>query len=174
MSVRPGVALGLVGLPPTTASAAFLAVLVPRHQRDGVGWNPRGNRHRGKGSTSPRRDPDHGREPWTSDGSTAGTTLVKDIKPEAGGSGAHAFTFVDGTIFFVAADGSHGAELVDDRRHARGDHMVEDLEPERRAPRLRGLVGVGETLFFGATISVPDRDTGHSSVATAPPLAPSR
>ena len=60
MSVRPGVALGLVGLPPTTASAASSPSLFLDINATGVGSNPR---------ESPSRkvyfaatDPDHGRE----------------------------------------------------------------------------------------------------------------
>jgi ELWxxDGT repeat protein len=51
-----------------------------------------------------------GRELWTSDGTAAGTTLVKDIHP-AGDSSPHNLTNVNGTLFFAAADGTTGIEL---------------------------------------------------------------
>src|SRR5262249_45448931 len=55
----------------------------------------------------------HGDELWKSDGTEAGTVLVKDIQPGSGGSfySWHNFVTVGGTLFFVAFDGIHGYEL---------------------------------------------------------------
>ena len=54
----------------------------------------------------------HGHELWKSDGTAAGTVLVKDINP---GSGRlvrpPALTDVNGTLFFTADDGANGSEL---------------------------------------------------------------
>ena len=47
-------------------------------------------------------DEAHGREIWKSDGTSAGTVMVKDINPGAGDSDAHRFVDVNGTVFFVA------------------------------------------------------------------------
>src|SRR4051794_9113306 len=52
----------------------------------------------------------HGNELWRSDGTLAGTLLVKDIAP-VGGSNPSNFASVSGTLFFVANDGIHGPEL---------------------------------------------------------------
>jgi ELWxxDGT repeat protein len=55
----------------------------------------------------------NGGELWKSDGTTAGTQLVMDIKP--GGvnstSGANNFYNYNNTLFFTANDGIHGSEL---------------------------------------------------------------
>src|SRR5262245_54425440 len=40
----------------------------------------------------------HGREVWTSDGTAAGTVLVKDINPGAGWSNVRSLTNVNGTL----------------------------------------------------------------------------
>ena len=56
----------------------------------------------------------HGMELWKSDGTAAGTVLVKDINPGSGcalAASRPALTNVDGTLFFIADDGTHGAEL---------------------------------------------------------------
>ena len=54
----------------------------------------------------------HGDELWKSDGTAAGTVMVKDIAPPgSGSSGPEDLTNVSGTLYFEANDGSHGKEL---------------------------------------------------------------
>jgi ELWxxDGT repeat protein len=54
----------------------------------------------------------HGAELWKSDGTAAGTEMVKDIRPGAKGSGPAWLTAVGNTLFFVATDGSkHKSQL---------------------------------------------------------------
>ncbi|MBD2094595.1 hypothetical protein H6F90_05445 [Trichocoleus sp. FACHB-591] len=52
-----------------------------------------------------------GTELWRSDGTTAGTTLVKDIYGGLSGSSPASLTNVNGTLYFVADDGINGREL---------------------------------------------------------------
>ena len=53
-----------------------------------------------------------GRELWKSDGTNAGTVLVKDISPDTYGYGyPDQLVNVNGTLFFTAADGANGREL---------------------------------------------------------------
>ena len=57
-------------------------------------------------------DPEHGRELWRTDGTRAGTRLVKDVRPgrESGLAGgvADGLVAVGGHLYFVADDGRHG------------------------------------------------------------------
>jgi ELWxxDGT repeat protein len=56
----------------------------------------------------------HGKELWKSDGSRAGTVLVKDIHPGAFGAGGEypsELTGVAGKLFFASDDGVRGREL---------------------------------------------------------------
>src|SRR4051812_19215348 len=50
----------------------------------------------------------HGVELWKSDGTAAGTVLVKDVYFGSGNSEPGEFTNVNGTLFFAANDGTHG------------------------------------------------------------------
>ena len=69
----------------------------------------------------------HGTELWKSDGTPAGTTLVKDIRPGAKGSGPADLTNLAGRLFFSANDGVHGTELWKSDGTAAGTVMVKDL-----------------------------------------------
>jgi len=52
----------------------------------------------------------HGREVWQSNGTAAGTMLVKAISPSFHGAYPLYLTNANGTLFFSANDGVHGAE----------------------------------------------------------------
>ena len=56
-------------------------------------------------------NPANGSELWKSDGTGAGTVLVKDIRPGFVGSTPTVLTNVNGTLFFSANDGTSGYEL---------------------------------------------------------------
>ena len=74
-------------------------------------------------------DGSRGRELWRSDGTAAGTFLVKDINSGAGESKPYHFTQVGGTVFFVADDGSRGVELWRSDGTAAGTALVKDIYP---------------------------------------------
>ena len=57
------------------------------------------------------QDHEHHRELWRSDGTAAGTVLVKDIHPGPEHSHPQGLTEASGTLFFWADDGIHGYEL---------------------------------------------------------------
>ena len=56
-------------------------------------------------------DPTHGRELWRSDGTTAGTLLVKDIVAGLGSASPTSLTDVGGTLFFRISGGALGDQL---------------------------------------------------------------
>jgi ELWxxDGT repeat protein len=105
----------------------------------------------------------HGFELWKSDGTAAGTTLVKDIASGTAGSWPGGFgygdfypgaaTNVSGTLFFSADDGIHGRELWKSDGSAAGTTLVKDIKPGGGYDRSSfpfGLTNVSGTLFFSA------------------------
>ena len=91
-------------------------------------------------------DPEHGRELWTSDGTTAGTVLVKDIRPGSHGSRPELFTEVGGVVYF-RAENRLGAELWRTDGTRSGTSLVKDVAPGSSGA-VEELTHVGDTLFF--------------------------
>src|SRR5262249_36261710 len=71
----------------------------------------------------------HGVELWKSDGTQAGTTLVKDIRPGGAGSSPLNLTAFNGLLYFTAGDGAHGRELWVSDGTAAGTALVQDINP---------------------------------------------
>jgi len=70
----------------------------------------------------------HGRELWKTDGTTAGTRLVKDIRHGAKGSSPGNLTPFHGKLFLAANDGIHGGELWKSDGTAVGTTLVTDIQ----------------------------------------------
>jgi ELWxxDGT repeat protein len=99
----------------------------------------------------------HGVALWKSDGTRAGTKLVKDIVPGPEGrlAALHAFF---GKLFFRANDGVHGAELWKSNGTSAGTRLLKDIEPGGTGAYPRALKRVGRRFIF----SVP----GESNSST--------
>ncbi len=124
-------------------------------------------------------DGSHGFEPWITDGTAAGTSLLKDINPGRPGSSEPRGTAVLGsTLYFWANDGVHGLELWKTDGTAGGTALVRDIAPGPASSRYgEMLVTAGREVYFFAAdlISGPElwrtdgTVTGTSRVADLNP-----
>jgi len=112
---------------------------------------------------------DEGCELWRSDGTAAGTALVRDLDPGPG-SGLHQYNYapgtalIDGILYFVGSDPAHGAELWRSDGTAAGTRRVKDIRRGRDPAFLLPydqfdgymplFTAVGRTLFFVASDGV--------------------
>lgn len=94
----------------------------------------------------------HGRELWATDGTSAGTYPVKDIRPGAGSGLADYFELmayaVGDILYFRADDGSTGEELWRTDGTEAGTVLVKDIEPGQYGSTPGMFAGVDGELYF--------------------------
>jgi ELWxxDGT repeat protein len=93
-------------------------------------------------------DDAHGRELWRTDGTVAGTKLLKDINP-TGSSDPSRFVRVGTKVFFIADDGTHGRELWVTDGTAKGTRLTRDIVVGAGDGDLNELFNAGSYLLFG-------------------------
>lgn len=98
----------------------------------------------------------HGLEVWSSDGTDAGTTMLKDIYPGADGYTTPNLRYpyfceLNGSLYFSANDGSHGWELWKTDGTTAGTVMVKDISADNIYGSLpTGLVKFNNEIYFSA------------------------
>lgn len=92
-----------------------------------------------------------GLELWRSDGTEAGTYMLKDIRTGAVGSNILYVKNVNGTLFFAANDGTNGLELWKSDGTAGGTVMVKDISVNSSSPK--NLTELNGILYFTADIT---------------------
>jgi ELWxxDGT repeat protein len=113
-------------------------------------------------------DGSSGVELWKSDGTLAGTTQVKDIRPGAGGSNPSWLTTLRGTVYFVADDGATGPELWKTDGSAAGTVQVADILPGSAGSAPAELVAVtGSLMVFSADDGLHGRELWRSDGSAA-------
>ena len=103
----------------------------------------------------------NGAELWKSDGTSSGTTMVKNINP---GTACDVFgvtspcsstpsnmTTIGSTLYFSADDGTNGNELWKTDGTSSGTVLVKDINPGSSNSMLQYFTVVGSTLYFRAT-----------------------
>ncbi len=88
-----------------------------------------------------------GRELWRTDGTSNGTTLVKDIRPGSGDSSPELLTVAGTNVFFVADDGVNGRELWKSDGTAAGTMLVTNLTANGSSEIL-SLKAAGRVVYF--------------------------
>ena len=94
-------------------------------------------------------DAQHGVELWKSDGTEAGTVMVKDINAGAGSTTIDTLTVVDGELFFFADDGDGREVWASDGTEA-GTRKVRDINPTGGIGSLVIGIAFGDEFYFGA------------------------
>ena len=89
-----------------------------------------------------------GNELWVSDGTAAGTTLIKDIRPGLGTSSINGITGFGSNIFFGANDGANGTEVWTSDGTAAGTVVVADIQPGTSSGSPANRIVSGGKLFF--------------------------
>lgn len=104
--------------------------------------------------TAESGDPDHpARGLWRSDGTAAGTRLVKALSPSI----PTGFAVAADQLFFQADDGVSGAELWKTDGTRAGTVLVKDIAPGPAGSRPENLTAAGGRLYFTASDGV----SGH-------------
>lgn len=120
-----------------------------------------------------------GREVWISDGTVAGTGLLRDIAPGATSSQpflGEDFTTAGDRTFFSANDGTTGFELWSTDGTPLGTSLVRDLRPGSGSSNPTQLTAVGDRVFFvasdgttGSELWVSDGTLGGTTVVDVAP-----
>ena len=93
-----------------------------------------------------------GTELWKTDGTDAGTVMIKDIYPGNFSSSPSHLTDVNGILFFTASDGTHGNELWRSDGTDAGTYMVKDIDPgSANGASLLVTAVMNGILYFGGS-----------------------
>jgi ELWxxDGT repeat protein len=103
-----------------------------------------------------------GRELWKTDGTEAGTVLVKDIKSGTSGSNPSNLTAVNGTLFFTADNATDGSELWKSNGTESGTVLVKDIRSGATGSSMSLPIAVGSLLYFRADDGVHNAEVWKS------------
>jgi ELWxxDGT repeat protein len=98
-------------------------------------------------------DGTNGEELWKSDGTEAGTVMVKDINPSAD-SYPNGLTLLGSAIYFEATDGTNGYELWKSDGTTAGTVMVKNIDTASNSGSVRAITRHGNLLYFQAQDAV--------------------
>ncbi|HET9766959.1 MAG TPA: ELWxxDGT repeat protein [Thermoanaerobaculia bacterium] len=102
-------------------------------------------------------DGSHGIELWRTDGTTAGTVMVRDIGVGPVSGNPRYLVVANGLIYFTADDTFAGNELWVSDGTSAGTHLLQDIAPQAASSSPAELTVVGDLIYFSAD----DGDTGR-------------
>lgn len=112
-------------------------------------------------------DGTYGRELWKTNGTEAGTVMVKNIRPGPNSSSPYGLRSFKGKLIFVANDGVNGEELwISDGTDA-GTYLLKDIRPGSGSSAISNMVEWNNILYFSAGDSVNNRELWRSDGTSA-------
>jgi ELWxxDGT repeat protein len=90
----------------------------------------------------------HGRELWKSDGTPAGTLMLKDITPGPESSAPIALTDANGTLFFATSSAGVARQLWKSDGTAASTVLIKDIPPDPLGVGLASLISVQGQVFY--------------------------
>ena len=108
----------------------------------------------------------HGEELWKTDGTPAGTVLLKDINLGVIGSAPSNLTLLGSYIYFSANNGINGAELWRTDGTASGTTLVKDICTGLSSSNPNYLVATGGYVYFSASDAVNGYELWKTNGAT--------
>lgn len=100
----------------------------------------------------------HGTELWITDGTRAGTTLVKDVELGAPGSLPASLVCCDGCVLFTADTAANGRELYVSDGTPAGTRLVVDIDPGAASSAPADLVALDGRVVFSASAPALGRE----------------
>ena len=100
----------------------------------------------------------HGIELWATDGTPAGTALVRDLYPGRRSSQPTQLTVAGDRLFFTAGEDLHGIELWQSDGTAEGTRLVQDIAPQAASSSPDQLTVAGNNLYFTANDGITGRE----------------
>ena len=111
-----------------------------------------------------------GAELWKSDGTEAGTVMVRDIRPGSQGSAPAALYAAGDVLYFRADDGAHGQELWRSAGTEATTILLSDINPSAGSnPQSMRLLG--DTLLVTADDGSSGRELWSVSTTNSAPVA---
>ncbi|RFS14159.1 ELWxxDGT repeat protein [Emticicia sp. C21] len=92
----------------------------------------------------------YGEELWKTDGTSAGTVMIKDIYPSSNGSRLNYFANIGNTVYFAASDPVNGNELWKTSGTTASTVLVKNIVPNSDGSFPRELKNFNSTLYFSA------------------------
>ncbi|QHT70454.1 T9SS type A sorting domain-containing protein [Rhodocytophaga rosea] len=109
----------------------------------------------------------NGRELWKSDGTTAGTTLVKDIVSGTGSSSPKYLTSMNNILYFTADNGTNGRELWRSDGTEPGTMLVKDIFVGAGSSEPASFTTINGVLYFTAYNATYGRELWKSDGTTS-------
>ena len=110
----------------------------------------------------------HGSELWRSDGTAAGTRMVKDIRPGIG-QGVYELVTVGQLVVFSGHDGERGVELWSSDGSEAGTRMIQDVSPGAPSSWAGHFTRSGDRVFFTADDGVHGQELWSIPLQTLVP-----